>query len=466
MEKSKPDKPAKKRRRRGWVIGLIVLALVAFVWFLPLIVANTSLRDTAINAALSKQEMSGSTDSASLSWIAPVRFNGVGLRSADERLKVDVDRIETKKTLVGLISSPADLGTIEIDRPQVTVELPESLELSPPESAGGPGKTFNAVIHNAKVTVHSPMLSQPLIELDGMDLDMGIERNGDGRDMVIAPVKIFDHQELTQELCDQGLQLVTPILADVANIEGAVTLDLKTFRLPIGGMADERARRRADIEGVVQLNHVTAQLENPILQGLMKSIEALLKRDIPTTLRVADNSEVKFHMRDGRVHHEGLAFFLPELSSEITFHTSGSVGLDETLDLDVEFRLPLSLIADGPLVKAISRQLIKVPVTGTIDKPKLGLPSLGSIVAGSEGGGRPLASDEEKEQLAAEIARAGVKIIGQIVESRRNKVEAGEKRPGLGLFRDRRNDADESSSSSEEESKPKRRGLLKRLLNR
>ena len=76
-----------------------------------------------------------------------------------------------------------------------------------------------------------------------------------------------------------------------------------------------------------------------------------------------DNQKVDFRLVDGRVYHRNLQFVL----SGVTVTTHGSVGLDETLAVLAEFPMPAGLLGKQA---GSENQTVKIPITGTIDKPK------------------------------------------------------------------------------------------------
>ena len=82
---------------------------------------------------------------------------------------------------------------------------------------------------------------------------------------------------------------------------------------------------------------------------------------------------VEFEGVDGRVHHSGLALLLPHGEDSIEIVFSGSVGLDETLDLNLAVKLPEGLMGKGVARDALTREPIQFAVGGTLESPKLKL---------------------------------------------------------------------------------------------
>ena len=144
-------------------------------------------------------------------------------------------------------------------------------------------------------------------------------------------------------------------------------------------------------------------------------------------------------MKDERIHHVNLTFYV----EGVQVRTSGSVGLDETLDMTVEIPVPKQLLGDGPLAKALTQQTVVLPVGGTLSRPKIDtkrLPAaIGQLVSGTI---KSLEGDEVKktENLIEGLIqrKPGDKVeadkligdiigtAGELLEKRRKRREQGE----------------------------------------
>jgi hypothetical protein len=193
--------------------------------------------------------------------------------------------------------------------------------------------------------------------------------------LTIEPATVFDHEELTPELCEQGLQLVAPILADATRVEGQISLEVRRFVAPLDGPEPGGGIQQAEVDGVLVLHGVTAGLKSPILQAVARLLSTLLGVDAIDQVRILDESKVEFHLAEGRLHHEGLSFVFPDLSEALLVTSRGSVGLDETLDLVVEIPLPLTLVHDGPITRRLSARPLGLNIRGTLDEPRIELPA-------------------------------------------------------------------------------------------
>src|SRR4029078_10622731 len=100
----------------------------------------------------------------------------------------------------------------------------------------------------------------------------------------------------------------------------------------------------------------------PMWQALIKLLADMNGKQPSNKVRLVDEAEIKFTVRDGRLHHEGMRFGFPDIDPDLVITTRGSVGLDRSLDLVVE--LPR---LDKDLRK--EKKPAKCRITGTIDSP-------------------------------------------------------------------------------------------------
>ena len=82
-------------------------------------------------------------------------------------------------------------------------------------------------------------------------------------------------------------------------------------------------------------------------------------------IRLVEDSEIHFQVRDGRLHHDGQRVGFPEIDPDLVISSRGSIGIDETLDLYLEMPwLRKGKRDKGPL---------QAHVTGTIREPKIAI---------------------------------------------------------------------------------------------
>jgi hypothetical protein len=166
--------------------------------------------------------------------------------------------------------------------------------------------------------------------------------------------RILERARLTPAACASALGYALPVLADVAQVEGELSMDLEGARLPLTDPA------QAEIAGRLTIH--SAQIgPGP----LVRELSMLLKG--PATLTLAKDNVVPVLLVKGRVYHSGLELHFPEL----TVRTSGSVGLDGSLALVAEMPVPPKWLGSSKLARAVAGQTIRLPIGGTLSKPKI-----------------------------------------------------------------------------------------------
>jgi hypothetical protein len=164
--------------------------------------------------------------------------------------------------------------------------------------------------------------------------------------------RVIDKARLTPAACASALGYALPVLADVAQVEGELSMDLEGARVPLTDPA------RAELAGRLTIH--SAQVgPGP----LVRELSVLLKG--PATLTLAKENVVPVIVTNGRVYHSGLELRFPEL----TIRTSGSVGLDGTLALVADMPVPPKWLGSGKLARAVAGQTIRLPIGGTLSKP-------------------------------------------------------------------------------------------------
>ena len=364
------------------ITGVILVLLVVIVAIAPQVIAKTSLRNWLLNQLVADAELQASVDHASLGWFSPLNLQGLAIQNQNERMRIDVEGARLDRSWLQVLLSLPDVGSITLDNPRVEIILPSAAESKTesdiPSNTSGRGKnTFNAEVRGASFSIRLEEEENPAIEVEGIDVSIAVKQNGDTRELVIPQATIFDRQKLTPELCEKGLKLVAPVLADSTSVEGSISFKLEDVRVPLD-LQPARQKQELHVRGSIVFHDVTTRQKNPLLLEITRILSALLQVDVPNSMRIAEETQVRFHVQDGRVHHEGLSFVLPELSKEIVVETSGSVGLDETLDLALKIPLPFSLLHGSPSFKRLSEKPLSLHVSGTLDDPKISLPSNGN----------------------------------------------------------------------------------------
>jgi hypothetical protein len=220
-------------------------------------------------------------------------------------------------------------------------------------------------VRNSTLAVRLPGQKEAILGVNGVDLNFRVVKEEKGRWLVLKPVRFFDRQKLTPKLCDEILARFDPALAGVAGVEGEFSLDLEQFRIPLDVPPEELAKK-VEVAGSLRLHRVTTEVKTPLLQSMVKVLADLYGKKPSEVIRVVNDATIAFAVREGRMHHEGLVFGFPDISPDLVVRSSGSVGLDKSLDLRLE--VPKILLnKDVPQPKG--KGPVKFHITGVIGKP-------------------------------------------------------------------------------------------------
>jgi hypothetical protein len=348
----------------GWLSPLCIFAilLAALIVAAPWIVARTSLRDTAINSILASPSVKASSDSASFGWLSPLSVHGLHLHTRNNHIDVRVEDITSERSLWQLCGSAPELGAVTVEKPRVLLVLPLDINVQRPDRLE---PTFTAIVQDAGLTVRLHDEDEPAIDVDGINMTCRVEKAGEDRVLTLDPIVIFDRRKLSPRRAGRLLHLFDPTMSDNPQIGGSYSLSIDKLRIPLGVPRD-RAGKRIELEGKLVLHDVSTEVSNPMRQLLVHLVAEMNGTDASHVVRLVHDSEIRFHVRDGRLYHEGLRIGFPDIDPELHLTSRGSVGLDKTLDLFVEIpRLDKALRTE----KAPAR----CRITGTIRNPKVAI---------------------------------------------------------------------------------------------
>ncbi|MEZ6096192.1 MAG: hypothetical protein R3C03_18530 [Pirellulaceae bacterium] len=174
---------------------------------------------------------------------------------------------------------------------------------------------------------------------------------------------------LTPEICRDWMKYVAPLVADVTSAEGKLSVQTQDVSVPITNLNAATGR------GSVTLNDVTLGA-GPLGKELISTVESLrmiLKpnaspdtKDRSVWLRLEEQT-VPIAVSNGRVHHDQMKIRV----KDVTMTTKGSVGFDQTISMTAEIPILDDWISGEKYLEVLKGETIKIPITGTLSKPKL-----------------------------------------------------------------------------------------------
>jgi hypothetical protein len=404
-----PPVAAKPRRRRWpWIVLTVVLATVVFVGLLPHLASIGPVRDFLFRVALPRIDGSVHAGSARLGWFSPIQFENVEIRSRDGEPAVSIARLVGDRSLWRMILG-SDLGEIRIERPQINVVIDKdgtNLRRIFPRHRP-PNVALAVKLVDGRVSVRGADSAEPWT-LDPVNLSFRLRPSTASADRLprleIEPGVVVANTQLTTGACRDLLKYIAPVLAGATEASGHFSIDLDRWEVPLNDFAQGQGSGRLTI-------HDLTVGPGPLVHELA----AVLK--VPPKTVAVENTPVTFRLADGRMHHSQLTFRLQRL----VISTTGSVGVaDGSLAMMAELSLPEQLLAERPVLAALAKGKLRIPITGTLQKPKVdGKALVRSLLNGSEGGGLD------------SLLKNGQADLGQLVDTIRQRREERRKQQKL-----------------------------------
>ncbi len=407
------------RRGLGRRLVMSVSFLVLLVVAAPYIIAKSPLRNVVLSQVGAQNGLQIEARAAEFGWLTPLQLRALSIHDEREDLSISVDQVRLDQSWFATLFALPDLGKVSIDSPEIEISLPMR-----PRTSKRPTRPIlgEFVISDASFSAVAVEDANQIVRLDHLDVTAQIEAGTSGRMLTIEPVVLLDQVELSPQLCDRGLQLIAPMLANSTAVSGTVSLELLRCQVPLPANGDGASAELATVTGTLQLHQVQTSMKDSVLRDVAGIIAGLLQKGLPDEIRVADGTEVHFELKDRRVYHEGMAFLLPEVSKDMIWRTSGTVGLDDSLDLTVQAQLPFTLAGDGALASRLTERPIELHIGGTLDKPKLELPKENNWLQQAAG----MLVDNEGNADLAPLTDTVIDLFEKARERREAAIESGQ----------------------------------------
>ncbi len=395
MNATSSASPAAARPRRRWlrrVLLFTIVGLVLVVAAAPSLVSwSPALRAALLRRLTGDVHAVASVDSLSVGWLQPIVVTGLrldpiaggtGPATVGGETLLTVERIESDRPLWQMLWNRTDIGTLRIERPITTLKftdhgtnyteafaplkkqgakLPESLHY------GARIRIVDGTLRGRSVSKNEPW------EITGINLGLGVRAEGttpSGKaEFIVEKGTLVARQPLAVGLCNDVLKFVAPVLADVAQTTGNITIELDDWRLPWNDFGN------GELSGRLTMHTVDVG-PGPVVQSIVGNIKALpwvgelyRRLQLPDAVQLARESTVPFKMLPGgRIHHENLRFSVVDV---VDVASHGSVGLDETLDLTTALGIhpPNAEERHLALLRVVTSQQWPVNIRGSLDKP-------------------------------------------------------------------------------------------------
>lgn len=204
-----------------------------------------------------------------------------------------------------------------------------------------------------------------------MNLSPRIYLNENPAALTLDRGPLLENVQITPQMFRSWLMYITPLLADATDCQGRASVTLERAIFPLASPAS------GQVAGTLTLHGADVRpgaLANQYI-GLAQQIRSLFQQNqqasaapaSPITLVHLDEQELRVEMINGRIHHRGLKMKI----GDVTATTSGSVGLDQTLDLVIAVPIQDDWLKGSKIVGSFAGQTVQIPIKGTIGRPAI-----------------------------------------------------------------------------------------------
>ena len=200
--------------------------------------------------------------------------------------------------------------------------------------------------------------------------------------LLIDPGRAVENVQITDQMSGTWLKYVAPFFAEATRIDGRFSLDLQHARVPLAEPAT------SDVAGTLHI-HSARLRPGPLFDQfvfLAQQIQSLIElrpAPQPGTLPQSGLVEVEpqavpFQMVQGRVYHRDLTLNV----RGVRIRMSGSVGLDQSLDLVAEIPILEEWGRRQGVLSSLGGKSLKIPVRGRLGQPDMDDRALRQVARG------------------------------------------------------------------------------------
>lgn len=422
---------------------LFMLCALVFLAMLPHLMSSRIVYGALLDR-LKAEHFRFDVESVELAWFAPVRLQGLSIEQEDKRGSklLQIREVVADKGLLGFLMSHQQLGRWRIVEPVIDIELLQdgSNVQDLARAIGGNKQTdaeprkpvavdIDISVEGASVVVRKTDGNEPLVVVPPWDVNLQFRSTGSEPHLKVEPTRWLDRVKLTPELMNMGLELALPALAKSAWLDGEVSLESGQIDVPLNRVVDSSG------EGTIEFHNVRAGLQKPAMIAVVSMLAKIGGRESNGEVVFMDGSAVHVKVADGFVSHEGVQFGLPKVDSRLQVSTAGRVGMiDRSLEGTMEFPVPLQWLARTEEVKELGVPTVALPLSGTLDEPKIEWMAMRQESADLLAQIRGKLGDDAKAASAAvgmleglasgsgdDAIRATADLLGQLREARKKR---------------------------------------------
>ena len=381
-----------------------MLSLVATAAIMaPSVLMQTSASNHLLGSAVG-DHLSAESAEAEGGWIAPLVFRNVVISDDVGGIECTIAELQTSKGLLQFLLGGSDVTQVTLRNAAMKIHIGDDGRWPKFGSEEPSDSRLNFTIENGSLQLTVPWRVLPLVDIDRLNLTGRVGPNEKQRRVFsLDAAQIFDRTPLSDAHAEQNLALVAPVLSQTTNLSGSASVWLDSVTIPLDNSGSGSP---FPIEGRVVFHELTAQLRDTMASQLTLLLGQTSGLTLPDQIEVIRESHVNFEITDVGIHHDSMVFVLPQLAPDFQVVSSGTLGLDETLDLQLQVRLPAVLADDKPLLQLLSQAStapLVLSVTGTVAKPIFGIPGGFSLLNSLARKLDPASEGESKPSLPSAI---------------------------------------------------------------
>jgi hypothetical protein len=381
------------RQARWWLVAFVIAIL-----FLPTLTRFAFVRQAIFGRVTACIQGTLAAARLSTAWTRGVFVRDLVLAAPDGTPVLSVPEFEGKKNLWNLFVAPRNLGEWHARSPvldwSIRADGSNIADAFAPKPGTLPGglRRFLQVRHGRLYIEHGTMnFHHP--EFDRTwnlgELNTAVDTipasEGSPAMLSIASGRLIDHLLVTPEITSDFLKFLAPVLANATRIRGEFSIENESLQIPWEDFPSMEGK------GTLSLHRVEVSA-GPIIS----QIAAVLGVDANTL--VVDECCVPYQVHDRSVEHQGLELEVGRLR----VISSGTVWIDERVQLQMVVQFPEEPVRDGPLATRLAGKEVYLPLVGTLRKPKL---DMAGVLRQNQGNWPLIEGLAQGSQDIAEIVR-------------------------------------------------------------
>jgi hypothetical protein len=174
-----------------------------------------------------------------------------------------------------------------------------------------------------------------------------------------ARMQIIKNIKINDQMTGKLLKYINPIFANAANVNGIANFDCEKLSIPL----NEAAKNKAEIVGTISVDKLTMTTS-----GVLEQILRVVGGSSRSTLLTIHPT--RFELVNGFLRYDNMQIDVGDNPVNFT----GVIGLDKSLEMSVT--LPYTTEGRTIRIGSTSARRITLPITGTVDDPKLDIGKL------------------------------------------------------------------------------------------